>query len=356
MLNNWIDTERLIHSVKTAIACIIGIALTKIISFPADQWIVITIIVVMCAQIYVGSVVQKAYVRFLGTLIGCLFAMIAVVFFGDSGFVVAGTIGFASLVFSYFATASEALSAAATLGAVTTAIIMLGNSPPTFTYAAERFLEISVGLFIAAVVSQFILPIHARTHLRRSQASTLEQLKNLYTELMITPHQEDPLTDTHHLDENIVKLLLKQRQLAKESTREPFGIDFKTDHFQQTLFCERDILRAMIFMHQAFIHINQDAVLSTLPELTAFNHQVLETLNALKKVIETHKSTHTTISVPALEPLKRATQEHISPASQETWTYVNGFLFSAEILVHGLATLANLYQAPLPVEDNAIIG
>src|SRR3990167_8470194 len=158
MLRKWINIERVIHSIKTAAAVTIGFLLTRLVGFPADQWIVITILVVMCAQIYVGSVIQKAYLRFLGTMIGCLGATLAIVIFGHTSVTVAITLGLASFTFSYIATGQESLSYAGTLGAVTTAIIMLGQSP-TITFAAERFLEISVGLFIATVVSQFFLPI-----------------------------------------------------------------------------------------------------------------------------------------------------------------------------------------------------
>src|SRR3990167_1937548 len=217
-ITTWMDSERFIHSIKTTLACIIGLTISRLIGFPADQWVIITIIVVMCAQIYVGSVLKKSYLRFLGTLIGCLFAMTAIMISNSSDISILLTIGLSSLIFSYIATSQENLSYAGTLGAVTTAIIMLGQVP-TLTFAMERFLEISVGLFIATIVSQFILPINARTHLERTQAKTLEQLRDYYTESLVNKNDMEQ-NSKDELDENIVKSLSKQRQLAKESVHE----------------------------------------------------------------------------------------------------------------------------------------
>ncbi len=63
-------------------------------------------------------------------------------------------------------------------------IIILFNTP-TLGLALTRFLEISVGILIAAIVSQFIFPIHARTHLRRAQAATLQQIKNYFMTVVV---------------------------------------------------------------------------------------------------------------------------------------------------------------------------
>src|SRR5436190_3578629 len=124
MLTRFFD-ERLIHSFKTLIACLIGLALAKLSHLPSGQWIVITIIVVMCSQLYVGSVLQKSYLRFLGTLVGCLFAIIAILIAPNIQVAILGAIAVSAFVFSYIATGQESYPYTGTLGAVTTVIIML---------------------------------------------------------------------------------------------------------------------------------------------------------------------------------------------------------------------------------------
>lgn len=345
MLKNFLDTERLIHSFKTAIACILGFLLTKIIGFPADQWIVITIIVVMCAQIYVGSVVQKAYLRFLGTLIGCLCAALTIITIGDTYTVAAITIGLSSFIFSYIATSQENLTYAGTLGAVTTAIIMLGQKP-TVVFALQRFLEISVGILIAALVSQFILPIHARSHLRRSQAATLEQLRDYYLGTLMEISPDIP-TDYHELDESIVKSLLKQRQLAKESAREPLGITFDPTHFMQTLYCEREILRAITFMNNALTHTGkQHEFLTQSTAMHSFNDAILKTFNTLVETINADIPASTPLPIPSISGIKEDLQKKLNTYSDQEslCLYIDGFLFSAEILTTSLQKLALLYH------------
>lgn len=346
MLTKFIDVERLIHSIKTVIACLLGLLLTKVISLPTDQWVVITIIVVMCAQIYVGSVLQKAYLRFLGTIIGCIFAALAIIIGGGNNLTSAIAIGLSSFIFSYLATGQESLSYLGTLGAVTTAIILLGQNP-TLLLALQRFLEISLGLFIATIVSQYVLPIQASTHLRRSQAKTLEQLRDYYAEAMINHRTEKENFDYHELDENIVKSLLKQRQLAKESSRERLG-GFDPEHFSQFLYSEREMLRAITFMHYALVHIDNIASKFTqLPTAHAFNETILQTLTTLIKAVESHETLDEHIHIPSLKGIKEELENNIEAATNEDLMYIDGFLFSAEILTNNLSKLANLYRMPI---------
>lgn len=338
----FLNIERLIHSFKTCIACILAFILTKIIDFPADQWIVITVIVVMCAQLYVGSVIQKSYMRFLGTLTGCLFASMMLMIYGHTNLTIITTIGIAAFVFSYIATSQEQLVYAGTLGAVTTAIIMLGDHP-TATFAAERFMEISIGIFIAAIVSQFVLPIHARTHLRRAQADTLTQLRDYYQTVMCQP-DENKLTDYQHIDETIVKTLIKQRLLAKESKREPLARPFDPSHFSKSLYYEREMLRAITFMHTALIYVKQaEKVFTQSNNVNAFNAAILKSLDTLKAAALSNKPIQHTIQIPFLTSIQNDLQHAIDMPSQEELIYIDGLLFSIEIMVSSLRKLAELY-------------
>lgn len=348
----WFDIERLIHSIKTSIACLLGIAFGEVIGFHASQWIVITIIVVMCAQIYVGSVLQKGYLRFLGTLIGCLFAVIAIIAFGNSDWITAATIGISSFLFSYIATAFENLNYACTLGGVTTAIIMLGQTP-TVTSAAERFLEISIGILIATLISQFVLPIHARTHLRRTQVKTLEQIREYYTACIITHSADNEKLRYQDFDENLVKLLSKQRQLASEAIREPLGASFDAQHCIQLLQCEKEIVRSIDFMHNALKNLKHpDIFLGQFPTLQIFNDSVLKSINTIVKVIEAKHLTETTLYIPSMKPLKEEISKKLTTFSYEELIYIDGFLFSSEILANSLAKLTNLFR--ISIQNAAI--
>ena len=342
----YFDRERFIHSLKTAIACSIGYFISKIIGLPADQWVVITIIVVMCAQLYVGSVLQKAYLRFFGTVIGSLFAAGTIALFGVSHVAITSTIALSSFVFSYFAASSENNSYAGTLGAVTTAIIMLGQEP-SLLYALERFLEITLGLVIATLISQFIFPIHARTHLRHLQAKTLASLRDYF--LLALTQTQTELTIVE-LDEGIVKTLMKQRQLAKESKGERLGIAFDPKRFMQSLYAEREMLRAITFMHQALNHApNLQAELTKLPAWDAFQKPIVDALEVIIRSLKEDRYTHHHINIPNTLTLKRAADA--LAWDEKTQLNLEGLIFSADILTSNLKKLAELFHIRTPQSE-----
>ena len=128
------DTERLTHGLKTAFACLIGFILMRAFHPYIDQWLIITIIVVMCAQLSVGSMMQKSYMRFLGTLSGSMIAALTLVIFGINELAFAIVITMGVLFFSIIATSDKNFSESGTLGAVTVVIILI-NPHPTLIVA-----------------------------------------------------------------------------------------------------------------------------------------------------------------------------------------------------------------------------
>jgi uncharacterized membrane protein YgaE (UPF0421/DUF939 family) len=342
MLTWSFDSERLAHSLKTAIACLVALALTKLLGFKTSPWIVITTIVVMCAQLYVGSVLNKAYLRFLGTLVGCLFAVATLATFGSTGVAIAFAICLSTFVFSYIATEQENYSYAASLGAVTTAIIMLGQQP-TLTIAAERFFEIVIGIVIATLISQFILPIHARTHLRRAQALTLEQLRDYYIACMVTQRAYIDVQAFQELDEGIIKSLTKQRQLAKESVREHLAEAFHPEQFMQTLHNERELLRAIDFMRLASMGVTKSAALFQSAALVAFNESTVQALNTLITALQSEEGKpRGEISLPCVQTLKQGLDQITIKTDKEDAMYLDGFVFAAEVVATSLKNLGQL--------------
>lgn len=341
MEKQWLNLEQLIHSFKTALACLIGAIVVKIAGLASGQWIMITIVVVMCAQINVGGLMIKSYLRFLGTFLGCLIAILVLVTLGSSEITRLFTIAGATFFFAYIATSKENLVYAGTLGAATTAIVMVAPNP-SVSYAVDRFLEISLGLIIATVVSQFVLPIHASTHLRRAQANTLRALKKYYQ--ICVSYPEDQQIDFQATDEGIVKSITKQRQLAKESLREPVGFFFDQKQFTMTLQNEKEILRAINFMHNALMNMQKHKHdFLALPSLPPFNQAVLECFDDLIKVIDRKAGVEHQFRLPTLEYLKQDLESRENGFKDES-IYIDGFLFSAEALVNNLSSLASLFR------------
>lgn len=346
MAQNFITSERFIHSVKTAIAASSAYMLARLIGQPADQWIVISVIVVMSAQIYVGSIMQKSYLRLLGTLLGCLTATATIIFLKHTFLTVVISIALAAFMFSYIATLKDSYSQMGTLGAVTTIIILFGN-PPSLGLALTRFLEISIGILIAALVSQFIFPIHARTHLRRAQAATLAQIKNYFEAVVVNRFNNDKETN-NDMDESIIKSLLKQRQLANDSRSELMGKRFDPNHFACSLYCEREILRSINFMDIALSKMENARSIYTAPDpLTILNHAITSALDVLTRVLKTSQLADAHIHLPLRPELTAAIQQRGETMPEAEKAYLDGFIFSADVLITNLRELAYLHQIPI---------
>jgi len=330
----YLNPERAGHSLKTALACLLGYAVTELFDLPVDQWLIITILVVMCAQLNVGSILQKSYMRFLGTLSGSLLASATLLIFGSNEAISASVIVIAAIFFSYIATSEKSYSESGTLGAVTVVIILAGQNPTIIT-ALQRTLEISIGIMIAALVSQFIIPVHARTHLRRSQAETFKQLSQYYAATLINNTLKQPIEANQLIDEAIAKSMITQRKLAREAAREKFDSSFAADYFSQVLWHEKEILRCIAFMRYIFL-LSPEAkqLFFSLTPLQQFNQAICSTLNTISKNIADKKSEK--ILIPSVQPLKESILAEIHHFSEEDKLHVNIFLFCAELLVKRL--------------------
>lgn len=345
-----LDRERVIHGFKTALACLIGFFIIESVHhFHVDQWLLITIIVVMCAQLNVGSVIQKSNMRLLGTLVGSVIAGFTIIVFGTDFISTAIIILLSVFVFSYIATSEKSYSDAGTLGAVTVVIVLVGKEP-TLTMAFERFIEISAGILIAALVSQFVLPIHARRHLKLLQADTIRQLRAFYLATLLTDQTTENIESYQVLDELIVKSLIKQRKLATDAEREHFGAVFNVKRFKQLLSCEKEILRAIIFMHYAYrASPDSKKLFSNMNSLREFHDLICQALDKIADCIETKKVKRITVKLPNIDPLRETIERGIKKFSADDIVYANGYLFCAEILVSQVQRLSALV---IPLVDD----
>jgi len=335
-----LTNERFIHSAKTALACLVGFIIANHMHFQATQWIIITTLVVMAAQMNVGSMIQKSYMRFLGTLTGSLVAILTLKLFGNDPLINLCVVLIAAMFFSFIATSQKSYNESGTLGAVTVTIILFGQNPTVLT-GIERFLEISLGILIAAIISQFILPVHAKHLLRRTQATTIKKIQVFYQDLFSKTPSSDNVNVLSNLDEQIVKSLVLQRKLAGEARREKLGKSFNIDYFQQSLWCEKDIIRSIVFMFYAYQKI---AELKLIEEnkhfLHDFDQQVADLLQAMYQGVENNKALEKKL-LPNINRLKQIFSD-VSSLQYEERIAMDTFIFCAEMLVDRLDKMVGL--------------
>lgn len=330
-----IDGERLIHSIKTGFACLIGFVIIKLLHshFSFDQWLIVTILVVMCAQISVGGIFYKSILRFMGTSVGSLLAAGAIIYFGNDTLTFAATIALAGMAFSYVATGNKTYADVGTLGAVTTAIILI-NPNPSLRLAFERFCEITMGITIAALVSQFILPIHARTHLRRNQTNTIHLLSEYYA--YATSTNPDSKEKINLVDEKIVQSLLNQRKLAIEAKQELLGDKFAPEQFKRIIDSEKGLLRSIDFLNRYYHDTQIYQFLENNSAWQEFNQKIHELFKQVAQQLEKPTQPTTPINLPSLGAL----QETLST----TYRDQPEALHKVEGLVFCLRNILNLFN------------
>ena len=183
-MGSWhLNYYRTIHSIKTAIGCLIGVFIDKYYNLPSGQWIPITVMVVMSAQVHFGGALHKAYLRFLGTVAGITSTIMVLYFFGSSTEVVLIASFIFCMLFTYVASNIENISYAGTLGGVTMLLTLTGQQA-TIEIALQRGLYILLGIAIALLVSRFIFPIHAYDRFRVHVVATLRNLCRLYDKVV----------------------------------------------------------------------------------------------------------------------------------------------------------------------------
>lgn len=341
------NQERLIHSTKAAIACSIAFLVTKFSGVPPnDSWLLLTVCVIMCAQIYIGDILQKSYLRFLGTLLGCFIASFVVVFIGVNTYSALVTVTLIGLLASYISTGPESISYAGTFCAISTVVVMM-NSQPTVQLAVSRFIEICLGIFIATLVAHFVLPIRARDHVARLQVGVLTDLRDLYINIVNINQKNLPFDEYYQRDENIASALTKQRQLTqtlKHSWLEPA---FDREELLKSIYYEKQILRAINFIYHALSHIESvENHLPVLSFLEKFNQAVITALDTLIDLAKKKDAVAENLYQLSdlLIKLRNSIQEKIDVITLDPIFNLSGFLFSAEILVQNILKLADFYR------------
>ncbi|EDP46743.1 FUSC family protein [Rickettsiella grylli] len=258
-----LDHDRVIHSLKTAIALLFGLLISYLFKLPLQgRWVIITILVVMCAQSRVGAILQKSYMRFLGTIIGASVASLTLWLVYPNVILTILILCISTAVFSYIADSPSTWSEAGPLGAVTLAIILISQNPNFYT-VISRFLEINLGIVIALLVSRFIWPLHSHKKFRYILIDTLQRLKSLAQQLEeFLPTNSDKNEKTYEFFENkILNNITIQKKLFQEVMRESFGRSHLNQVFKNVLNAEREILRCITLMRNALMNFSDQNIL-----------------------------------------------------------------------------------------------
>lgn len=324
---------RSINSIKTAIACLVGLCVAQIPEFQFGQWILISIVVVMSGQTNVGGAVQKAYMRIAGTLCGAVVGAISILLFAHHPVVLYIILILSCLIFAYIAAANKSYNGVGTLGSATVIMILLAK-PLSLQVVILRPVEIIVGIIIALVVTRFIVPVHATKRLKNVLAASLHDLKTLY----LSSCEKGNVSENHalevskKLEEAIIKSFLKQRALFDEAKAEHYkGI--KKTILPKIMHSERRVYRAIMLTNYT-LHSNEASrkIIQALPSYKNYNEKIIAALKQLQLYL---KAKENTFSLP--EPLPFAElAAALRDASQrqvfDNAVYIDSFIVALKLL------------------------
>ncbi len=267
---------RIIHSIKTAIGCLMGVAIEKYYDLPSGQWIPITVMVVMSAQTHFGGALRKAYMRFLGTVSGIIVTIMVLFLFGNNIAVILGTIFVVCMIFTYAASSHGDISYAGTLGGVTMLLTLTGQQV-SIGVAMQRGLYIIVGIIIALLISRFIFPIHARDRFRYHVATTLRNLQRLYREtIQINTQPKQKVVDAELADIVAADISFEQPRLISEAVAGSLIFSANKIFFTEIIHSEHQLNRLINLIYLS---------LSQVESVTAIKEH-LAAIEDLHKVIE----------------------------------------------------------------------
>jgi hypothetical protein len=239
---------------RIAVGSTLGYLLSIALDLQGSTWVVITVVMVLCTESRTGGIVRKSLQRFSGTVLGAAVAMALLALFPQQrewGLLCSlpALLAFGAL------SARPDQSYVGVMAAVTLVMVLLEPTSDLF-FALKRVLQIVLGLGVVLIVSQLVLPDHARTRLRRSLAAVLEDLSEMARE-------SGP---SEALEARIVSSLSEQRKLAPEARME--GELLGPEEFERFMIAERRAFRYLYILSQA-------------PDPTGFLPQVAQGLKTL---------------------------------------------------------------------------
>ena len=151
-----------IHSIRTAIAATVSLAVARLFGLPEAYWAAIATLVVM--QSTLGATLLISIERIAATALGALVGALLASYFTGNLLVFAAAVFVLGLVCAAFRMEKSAYRYASVTLAI---IVLIQRSNAAWIVALHRFLEVSVGILVALALAA-IWPEHEVESFRKS--------------------------------------------------------------------------------------------------------------------------------------------------------------------------------------------
>lgn len=142
------NPSSLIHSMRTAVAAVVSLLLAQLLRLPEGYWASITALIVM--QSTFGTALPISAQRFIGTAVGAVCGALAATYFHAN----VAVYGILIFLIGLLCAALHIERTAYRYASITLAIVMLvAHQGHPWIVAAHRFVEVSMGIVVALVLS-----------------------------------------------------------------------------------------------------------------------------------------------------------------------------------------------------------
>lgn len=208
--------------VAATLSLYLGIAFAKWLDRPdtliSGTWCVVSTFVVM--QAHLGGTYRAAWIRFLGVLIGSFMGGLFTYLFGSNAITLGISVVLTVLCCSLFKIKDSIRIACLSVSIV---MILWGLHPSIspWQFGWYRFLDSTLGILIAVLVSHTLWPTKATMKLRLSVANTIDMINSLFQmELSLKPEPKNFESEHQKLSGDIEGSILQAQNFLIDSELE----------------------------------------------------------------------------------------------------------------------------------------
>lgn len=243
-----LDRKQARHAMRTAVAVLVTFVIAHTLELKQGYWAVISTLLVM--QTNLGGSLAAGWLRFLGTAMGAAMGVLSVSILGHSMAGLCAALLINALICSYLTKLHESFRNA---GITALVVVLAGGAQDNLVLLGlTRFLEISLGVAVAMLVSFFVLPARATDLLRQHVARGLEDIAGLYATVFggYMQSQLDPEA-VSNLKKRIEKQHETNRRLLSEARNESMTMTSDNASLDLVLNFADRVFESVVTMHHA---------------------------------------------------------------------------------------------------------
>ena len=198
-------------TLRAALSCTLAALLAMWLQMDQPYWACISAFIVV--QTFVGNTLQKAVMRFAGTVLGAVLGLMIVSVFIQQHFMVYLCLFVSGFVGIYLSCVDKQRMYVWLLGYITLMMVVFGGmiepSPEHFvSLAFNRSFEVTIGIVASLLVTYFVLPRHAKHMLQQETVNVAKEIEALFGHLLPLYLQDDK---KHHdaIEEQIKAVIAK---------------------------------------------------------------------------------------------------------------------------------------------------